>query len=145
MVLVYGVTWAVRDSQRKERARQEALNGRVSETIWAPDLYDAYEQNEVAADERFKDKVIIVTGIVGKIGKSRDAPYVTLRTRAVMSFGEVMYYEKYVRCFFTSTSIPRLSRLRPGESIRIKGRGDGFAGWVDLRDCTIVPGGDSRR
>src|SRR6266852_4648886 len=48
-------------------------------TVSAQQLASAYKDNEVAADERYKGKVIAVTGIIDSIGKDTlDTPYVVL-------------------------------------------------------------------
>jgi len=51
-------------------------------------LYQAYDENEVAGDERFKDKVIVATGVVENISKDTvDTPYIALRTQSFGSAG----------------------------------------------------------
>jgi len=47
--------------------------------IWAYELYAEYEINEVAADQKYKDRALEVTGIIISIGKALfDDPYIIL-------------------------------------------------------------------
>jgi len=119
-----------------ETERKQVATQSVSETIWAPNLYQAYKQNEVAADERFDGKTIIVTGVVDSIGKDIiGTPYVTLRTE---SFGSNLY-SAWVQCMFADTAIEQLSQLRVGQEVKIKGKVSGYLVTVILRGCTLNP------
>jgi len=44
-----------------------------------------------------------------------------------------------VQCMFADTAIAKLSHLQPGQSVKIKGRAEGYLMNVILRGCTIVP------
>lgn len=118
-----------------EEKRREVLSQPATATVRAPDLWQAYQENEVAADQRFKDKVVIVTGVVENIGKDiMDTPYVTLRTQ---DFGSAGYWAQ-VQCMFADTNIDTLGRLQSGQRVKIKGSVDGYLVNVILHGCTIV-------
>ena len=117
----------------------------ISEIIWAPDLQQAYQQNEVAADERFKGRMIIVMGVVHTIGKGwavggrMDTPYVTLRT-ATDAVGKMLGAD-YVKCWFADGNIAQLSQLQPGQTVKIQGEVYGRQGgiMVAVRGCSLRP------
>lgn len=93
------------------------------------ELYRAYEENEVSADEQYKGKKLLVTGIVDNIGKDiLDDPYVSLRAD----------YLKGVNCYFSKENIKVLSQLRKGQKVSIMGKCQGFSLMsVVLIDCEV--------
>ena len=100
-------------------------------TINAFQLVDDYKNNEVAADERYKGKVLEVSGSIESIGKDlMDTMYV--------SFGGGGKFElRRVQCFFDDSETDKLAKLSKGQWITIKGRCDGLMGNVLLKECAI--------
>ena len=90
----------------------------------------AYVNNKVAADMQYKGKTFVVEGTVNEIGSAFNRQYVTLQT------GELMFS---VQCFFSSNAASSLASLQKGQSIRIKGRGNGAMGNVLVENCSVVP------
>lgn len=83
IIVVIGLFVAFGSGDSKNRSTQPTskwtdASGAVSEAgVFAPDLVAAYKANEVAADARYKDKTIAVTGDVESIGKDLiGSPYV---------------------------------------------------------------------
>ena len=103
----------------------------ASVAISAVQLYAQYEANEVEADNKYKGKVLAVTGVAGDIGKDiMDEAYVLLSSGdALGMFG--------VQCFFSESEEQNFSNLRTGQQLTIKGRCDGKFGNVFLKDCTF--------
>ena len=94
--------------------------------ISASALWSAYEANEVAADEQYKGKILLVTGTITDIGKDIlfDTPYI------VMGEG--------IQCYFADSEIPKIADLEKNKGITVKGKGHGKAIFnVSLRGCTI--------
>ena len=92
-------------------------------------LFAAYKANEVAADTKFKGRVIAVNGIVETIGKDiLGNPYITLKTGEM--FGSV-------QCMFAPPYSADLGRLTKGTRISLKGVCDGKLMNVILRGCII--------
>lgn len=100
--------------------------------VSARELSQAYKDNKVAADAKYKDKVVEMIGIVDNIGKDiLDTPYVILGGSTASIFG--------IQCMFSKANEPQLATLSKGQSITLKGRVDGeLIGNVVVRDCTIV-------
>jgi hypothetical protein len=86
----------------------------------------------VNADNEYKGKVVVAQGRVGTIGKNLiDTPYVTL-DEDQLGIGSV-------QCFFNDSSNSQLAKLRPGQSLFIKGTVDGKTLiTVEISDCTIL-------
>ena len=101
-------------------------------TVSAYEIYQAYEANEVAADLKYKEKVIQVSGVVESIGTDfMDTIYVSL------SVGDE-YEISSVQCFFADSHKADAASLSKGQRVTIKGLGDGYLMNVLLRGCTLV-------
>lgn len=99
--------------------------------ISAPDLYADYDANEVSADDKYKNKIIAVSGIVESINKDfLDKPYIILGTNDYLSA---------VACSFKDGK--NLKRLSKGNYVTIIGTCVGktnlFGSIVSLSECRI--------
>lgn len=94
------------------------------------DLYAAYEENEVAADNKYDGKMIRITGIIDDIGKDiTDTVYVTIIA------GD---YDN-IQCFFESSEqIENVATLKSGDEVTIVGECGGISILnVLLYDCEL--------
>jgi hypothetical protein len=79
--------------------------------ISAKDLYDAYKANEVAADEKFKGKRLVVYGKIKDISKNiADQPSVTLDAGTL----------SFVDCRFPKDKTSQLAPLQKGQMTAIE-------------------------
>lgn len=85
--------------------------------ITADDLYSAYVVNAVAADERFKGKVLAVSGTVQGVAKYGKGTAVNLLTRGGRGV---------IQCYFEENQNQLVARLTRGQWVVIKGRCDEF-------------------
>jgi hypothetical protein len=91
----------------------------------------AYKANEIAADGRFKDRTIAVTGPVDRIGKDiLNNPFVTLSGEPVDSF-------RGVQATFPREAESELARLQTGQTITVVCRARGLMMNVQLDRCAI--------
>jgi hypothetical protein len=100
--------------------------------IWveASDLQSEYDANEVAADQKYKGKILAVTGTVDSIGKDIvDTPYVTLKTAKLIAT---------VQCMFTERDADDLATIQKGDKVVVKGKCDGKLVNVILRGCIMA-------
>ena len=98
-------------------------------TVSAQQLASAYKDNEVAGDERYKGKIIAVTGVVDSIGKDiLDTPYV------VLSSGE-RFSITGVQCMFGDEHKSQLAALSKGQTVTIVGECEGKMMNVLLKNC----------
>lgn len=97
--------------------------------VSAPELYEAYKANEVAADNLFKGKSLQVSGVVEKIAKDiMDNIYVTLRADG--GFGSI-------QCMLPDNQAPKASTLSQGEQITVRGVCKGKMMNVLLDPCSL--------
>ena len=95
--------------------------------VSAVKLYNDYNANEIAADEKYKGKIIEVTGVVRDIGNDiMDNAYITLV--GDQYFGDI-------QCYFNEKSV--VASLSKGKRITVMGSCSGLMMNVHLNDCII--------
>jgi hypothetical protein len=100
-------------------------------SVTADQLAGDYEANEVAADEKYKQKIVEVSGNVDSIGKDiTDTIYVTLQTS-----------EEYAvvkpQLFFSDEHKQEAAALQRGQPLTVKCRCDGKFMNVILKACVV--------
>ena len=94
--------------------------------VTAQAYYEAYDGNEVAADGKFKDKLIEITGEVESVEKTLGTVYVALK-------GADMFAQ--VRCGLEDES--GAASISKGSVVTLVGTGDGKLGFPRVTDCKI--------
>lgn len=121
-------------SAQLEQSRQKSdrsLPSHIEYRLSASQLFAEYERNDVAGDEKYKGRVIEVTGVIEEI--SRDFlgnMYVTFEVGGFQLFS--------VQCFINESQKSQVAALNPGQSLRIQGKCVGKLGNVVLENCEIV-------
>ncbi len=93
-------------------------------------LFNDYQANEVAADNRYKGQKLLVTGTVASIDKGLFGSMV-LRLSTPNEFMSTM-------CSMESSEASSLSQISKGEQVRVLCEGSGMTiGSPSLRDCTF--------
>lgn len=89
-------------------------------TLKASALFKAYEDNEVAADLKYKGQLLEVTGTVTKIGKTetKKVPY--------LEFGWGQFSLDCVQVQFSAGDEAELARLNKGDTVTVRGVGAGY-------------------
>ncbi len=100
--------------------------------VYAEDLYSAYEENEVAADQAYKGKTIAVYGKVKSIDTLMGYAFVTLK-------GKMLGGTKGVQCAFNDEEKGSLAALSKGQHVIVEGKcgGKSWAAGVQLTNCKI--------
>jgi hypothetical protein len=97
-------------------------------------LYSDYETNEAAADIKYKNKKLAVTGTIMNISSGYDdSYYVTLLSHTTEMFGIEI---GGVDCYFSNAY--EVADLRKGNKITISGKCTGKSGGVELKGCSIL-------
>lgn len=93
------------------------------------ELGDAYFDNEIAADERFKGKLLTVSGEVVAIMDRETTLHIALKPER----------EIYVRCFFADrTQTKKIAILKTGDLTTLSGENLGLNGrFIELKGCQI--------
>ncbi len=100
-------------------------------TIKASTLFSTYQENEVAADEAFKGKLLKVTGKIETIGKDITGdPYLALSSGEKFGF-------MGVQAMFEPEDAKQLAGLAKGQTATVRCVCDGMFGNVILRECSL--------
>jgi len=96
------------------------------------ELTSAYETNEEAADTRFGNRILKVTGLVNRIEvkHSLDINYITLRDERNIL--------QEVRCMFDKGHGAELRQLRQGQMVTVQGKFFGSKVQLSMRNCVLV-------
>lgn len=93
-------------------------------------LYD-YKGNEVAADAKYKGKIVEISGVVEDIKKDMmDNVYVTVGTGARFEL-------PIAQCFLVKSEVDKAAALSKGDRITIRGRVSGLMMNVLIKDAVI--------
>ena len=102
--------------------------------ITVGELLSAYEKEGEAADAKFANKILKVTGIVNRIEvkDTLNIHYITLTDV------EKTVLLEDVRCFFDRKHGPELNRLTVGQRVTVQGKYDGSMINIRMGDCFLV-------
>lgn len=124
------MAWGSGESEKsaEEKIRED---DRPPLSVSAAKLIETYEANEVAGDEAYKDRTLLVTGKVGRVAKDiTDTMYVTINKGEQFEVHEV-------QAFFADSHVNKLAGLTKGQDIKVKCRCAGRMMNVLLKGCTI--------
>lgn len=109
--------------------RVKEIEYRESQTISARSLVAEYENNEVGADNNFKDKTFYVEGTIADIGKGiMDEIYITMKASS-NSF-------RNVQCYIDDAEL--VAKLKKGQHLTVYGTCNGLMMNVMMKNCTVV-------
>lgn len=118
----------------KDRAMIEAElatdNSRSQSSMSADALARAYNANEIAADEKYKGKAVIISGKIQNIGKDiLGSPFVVVGGSGMLDG---------VQCMFAKSATSSLASLSKGRTVTISGTVSGkMLTWVMMSDCQL--------
>jgi len=116
-------------SEKMAQERQEIREGPVTK-VTAAELYKEYKANALAADGKYKGKVLEVTGQVERVDEEGFTAKVELKTD---EDGET------VDCEFSLDQKVDLMALKPGDEVKIRGKGTGRDGdSPTLKKCILM-------
>ena len=101
--------------------------------ITVDELLSAYEVDEVAADAKFANKILKVTGVVSRI-ELKDS----LSVHYIMLTSTEKKLLQSVRCMFDKGHGDELYQLTTEQTVTVQGKYDGSIMEIRLRDCVLV-------
>lgn len=129
-ILIFSL-FAIASTESEDEIEDEISDIEPDITVNATVLSAEYQENEIAADEKYKGKILLVSGTIDDIGKDlMDSIYVSLSDGEEFSFSGV-------QCFFSDSQTSVAAKLKKGQTITIKGKCDGLMGNVLLNGCTV--------
>ena len=116
---------ALAEQELKAKQKKEVEENNYS----AYDIAKAFEDNEIAADEQYKNKEFYITGPIEDFNKGPfEGVYVNIKGKGFFP----------IQCKFNSDQKAALSQLSKGTTITLKGKCVGkILGGVSFEDCTL--------
>lgn len=104
--------------------------------ISASKLMKAYEDNEISANNNYKNKKIRLTGYVDNVSQSES---LFSESYYVYVYNGEKYSYDYIRCSLSETSLEKAAELKPGDKIVIEGVCNGVSvTTISMSNCEIV-------
>lgn len=127
VVVLFGlVAGGSLDTDRDTKAVQSQA---PSYSVSAEHLASEYKENEVAADMKYKGRVVAVSGKVESIGKDiMDQAYIVVGGEGFLDG---------VQCTFTEAQNLAVAQVSKGQSVRLKGEVTGKMGNVQVKNCQL--------
>ena len=98
--------------------------------VKAEDLLEAFEANQVNAENQYKGKTLEITGTVDSISKDiMDDTYISLTGKGDFSWS--------VQCYLTKESIDAAANVKKGDTLTICGEYSSFSLNVIVKRCVI--------
>jgi hypothetical protein len=131
LFIILGSGSSNKNSTNNQQSQNNTEQQRAYTRVAASDLATEYKANQVAADEKYKEKTIEVSGTIYNIGKDiLDAPYVTLNGIDMVT---------NIQCMFDKSDQGQLSSLSKDTKIVLRGKVSGQVVFnVLINNCSIV-------
>ncbi|MDP2931587.1 MAG: hypothetical protein Q8O05_03685 [Chloroflexota bacterium] len=97
------------------------------------ELYTALVAYSTAADDKYKGRVLRVTGMI-----YRTVVNVDLDVRYLILTSATKFKEWQVTCTFDKEHGQGLNQMKVGETVTVQGKYDGYGANVLMRDCSLV-------
>jgi hypothetical protein len=119
------------EPETKPEAETEPIPTAIELTV--DEMFAAYRADEAAADARFGNNILRLTGLVNRIEVKDylDFDHINL-TNAENDLLE------HVRCFFDKRHGPELDQLTIGQEVTVQGTYKGSMVCMQLRGCVLV-------
>lgn len=130
MVITVGI-FATGSTEDTDAATEEVKSTKPVASVTADELYTIFEQNEVAAEHKYKGKVIKIRGKIQDISSNAltDEPGVMIGSKG---------FPASVHCDFSKSQIDSIIELRKGQNITVKGKVEMKMGYVMVNGCIIL-------
>ena len=96
----------------------------------AAELYAAFEADEAAANARYLDQIVAVSGEVAEVTEGQDGTLIVMLREPAGMFG--------VSCAFQPEPAATAKSLQPGQTVTIKGQCSGMLMDVNLTRCVVA-------
>ena len=106
----------------------DVANQTADFNLQAGDLFQDFSQNEAESNTKYVGKVLAVVGTIKNVVTTSNG---TINLELVASDGSVV-------CNFPKKDVPSLSKIKIGETAKMKGTCSGFLFDVMLDNCVLI-------
>ena len=119
------------ESEVEAEPEPELVSAEIAVTV--EELQSAFADDVAEAEEKFVDKVLTITGFVGRIAVNDiiDSPCVVLTSSEKTVLRNVL-------CVFDKKHAPELKLLVPGQTVTVQGKYDSCTINILVTDCVLV-------
>jgi len=115
------------------KPHQDIENAAPAYSMTAEEIWKQFTTDEQKSGLTYNDKVIELTGIVGRV-----ADHDSLVTVAFIMEADSMFGDKSISCEMLKKYNDEAKALSKGSTVKIKGYCAGFIGDLKLNKCSIV-------
>ena len=128
-----------KDKNEAEISRKRVQVSNSDFNITAPELRVEYNNNEVSADMKYKDKIITGEGRILEIVKSYDGEQLEIQLITETYGRNTSVYGANVSCFFSLDNQNAISNLSKSDLVSIKGicKGGEYS-KIEFESCILV-------
>jgi hypothetical protein len=120
VAIFYGTKWYLRSKPARDVSKEQGIE------VSAQQIFDEFQNNEAAANKKYLNNAIQVTGEVAEAKKNQDSKTVVVLKTSDPIFG--------VNCTFKDDP----GNLQPGNTITFKGICTGFLSDVVINEGVLV-------
>ena len=129
LVLIFGIIGAVIAYKMYNKEHVNVAKTKSDISLSADQILNDFSSDESIANSKYLEKIIEVKGVISDIKIEKEKRIITLKTND--DFGSVL-------CHLSKESAQKISSLKEGQLIRIKGICTGFLMDVILVKCEII-------
>lgn len=111
------------------KPHRDIENEEVTVEVSAIDIMSEFEADEKLANKKYLNKVVLIEGKISSITPNSNGANIVLQTKNSM-FG--------INCSMLSKYNSKIEKLKKNETIKIKGKCNGFIDDVVLSKCSFV-------
>ena len=128
-ILIFSL-FAIASTESEDEIEDEISDIEPDITVNATVLSAEYQENEIAADEKYKGKILLVSGTIDDMVKilwiQFMSPFLTVKNFHFQAYNVFSLIANFCA-----------AKLKKGQTITIKGKCDGLMGNVLLNGCTV--------
>jgi uncharacterized Zn finger protein (UPF0148 family) len=119
---------------REERLQPELKSTPPTIEVTVDELYAAYKADKTAADAKFLDKLLKLTGIVARIVATGISGM-----RFIVLVGTDEEERQVALCEFNRRHGSKVTQLTTGQTVTVQGRCEGYQIHIIMKDCDLIP------
>ena len=113
-----------------QQAELDIADAPIEVRITASQMYDDYQSNKIAANQKYDGKVIAVSGTIEDFGGGDNSVY----------YGDLAL--ESIRCHFSQSHLDDITSLRTGDRVTLRGKGDEREDrdpfTIDVVGCSVL-------
>jgi hypothetical protein len=141
-ILVAAVAMCAASNMSKkpsEKSSKDIEKEPAALTVTAAEILAGHDQNELLWDQKFRNKVVSVTGVIKGIEHAAlsDDPVVTLEPPKSDDPDKQEFTFDRVTCYLAESQVAKATQLKAGDTLTVKGKVRNWSLGPDLTPCVL--------